>query len=179
MKARSITVLDRPRLRSNVDTPVVTDNGNNLLSTVAAESRDKRLALAVVVASAVLCVAAVPFVRVPLPKVSGFIPAYEAALAINDVITAVLLFGQVTQSRSRALLTLACGYLFSGLTIIAHALTFPGAFAETGLLGAGEQTTAWLYVFWHAGFPLCVLGNALFCDRGARELHGDLRLTMI
>jgi len=160
---------------------VVTENGSTLLSTVPAGSRDKRLALAAIFISAVLCIAAVPFVRVPLLKVPSFIPAYEAALAINDLITAVLLFGQVTQSRSRALLTLACGYLFSGLMIIPHALTFPGAFSETGLLGAGEQTTAWLYVFWHAGFPLCVLGYALLRDSGigARELHGDVRLTMI
>jgi PAS domain S-box-containing protein len=157
------------------------ENGTSLLSNVAAGSRDKRLALAVVLVSAVLCIAAVPFVRVPLLQVPSFIPAYEAALAINDLITAVLLFGQVTQSRSRALLTLACGYLFSGLTIIPHALTFPGAFSATGLLGAGDQTTAWLYVFWHAGFPLCVLGYALLRDDriGARKLHGDVRLTAI
>src|SRR5262249_36141124 len=101
--------------RSAADTPVLTENGSTLLSNVPAESRDKRLAFAVILISAVLFVAAVPFVRVPLAKVPSFIPAYEAALAINDLITAVLLFGQVTQSRSRALLTLACGYLFSGL----------------------------------------------------------------
>ena len=120
------------------------ENETNLLSNVSAGARDKRLAIAVILVSAVLCIAAVPFVRVPLPKVSSFIPAYEAALVINDLVTAVLLFGQATQSRSRALLTLACGYLFSGLAIIPHALTFPGAFSETGLLGAGDETTAWL-----------------------------------
>jgi PAS domain S-box-containing protein len=164
-----------------VDPSLVTEDGTSLLSNVPAGTRDKHLAIGVVLVSAVLCIAAVPFVRVPLTKVSSFIPAYEAALVINDLVTAVLLFGQVTQSRSRALLTLACGYLFSALAIIPHALTFPGAFSDTGLLGAGEQTTAWLYVFWHAGFPLCVLGYALLRDRGvgARELHGDVRLTMI
>ncbi len=35
--------------------------------------------------------------------------------------------------------------------IVPHALSFPGAFAPTGLLGAREQTAAWLYVFWHGG----------------------------
>jgi len=157
------------------------ENGTNLLSSVPAGSRDKRLAIAVILVSAALCIAAVPFVRVPLPKVPSFIPAYEAALVINDLVTAVLLFGQATQSRSRALLTLACGYLFSGLAIIPHALTFPGAFSETGLLGAGDQTTAWLYVFWHAGFPLCVLGFALLRDGriAAKEFHGDIRPTVI
>jgi len=78
-------------------------------------------------------------------------------------------------------LTLSCGYLFSGLIVIPHALTFPDAFSATGLLGAGEQTTAWLYVFWHGGFPLFVLGYALLRDGGtaAKQLHGDVRATVI
>src|SRR6266568_6567217 len=164
-----------------VGTPVVTESGSTLLCTLPAGHRDKRLAFAVMLISAVLFVAAVPFVRLALPKVPAFIPAYEAALAINDLITAVLLFGQFTRSRSRALLTLSCGYLFSGLIVIPHALTFPDAFSATGLLGAGEQTTAWLYVFWHGGFPLFVLGYALLRDGGtaAKQLHGDVRATVI
>ena len=45
--------------------------------------------------------------------------------------------------------------------IVPHALTFPGLFAPTGLLGAGPQTTAWLYMVWHGGFPLLVISYAL------------------
>jgi Membrane-associated sensor, integral membrane domain len=45
--------------------------------------------------------------------------------------------------------------------MVAHALTFPGLFVPHGLLGAGEQTTAWLYAFWHFGFAGAVLGYAL------------------
>jgi len=33
------------------------------------------------------------------------------------------------------------------LLTIVHALTFPGLFAPAGLLGAGPQSTAWLYMF--------------------------------
>ena len=39
------------------------ENETTLLSNVAAGARDKRLALAVILVSAVLCIAAVPFVR--------------------------------------------------------------------------------------------------------------------
>ena len=49
--------------------------------------------------------------------------------------------------------------------IIPHALTFPGAFSPSGLLGAGTQTTAWLYIFWHGGFPLFVLAYAYLRNR--------------
>jgi PAS domain S-box-containing protein len=52
---------------------------------------------------------------------------------------------------------LAGGYLFTALMVVVHTLSFPGLFSPTGLLGAGPQTTAWLYMFWHGGFPLFVL----------------------
>jgi len=152
--------------------------GRASLSTVPAGAHDGRLAIALVILSAVLFVAAVPFVRVPLVKIPAFIPTYEAALAINDLITAVLLFGQFSRLRSRALMVLACGYLFSALLIIPHALTFPDAFSPTGLLGAGDQTTAWLYVFWHAAFPLFIIAYALLRSGGSAidTLRGDIRV---
>lgn len=42
-----------------------------------------------------------------------------------------------------------------------HALTFPGVFAPTGLLDAGLQSTAWIYVFWHMGLPTAAIVYAL------------------
>ena len=79
------------------------------------------------------------------------------------------MFGQVARRRSRAYLALACGYLFSAAIVIPHALSFPGVFSETGLLGANDQTTAWLYVFWHAGFPLFALCYAFFPEEGETD----------
>ena len=58
------------------------------------------------------------------------------------------------------MLLLAGGFLFDALIVIPHALTFPGAFAPAGLLGAGLQTTAWLFIFWHFGLPAAVIGYA-------------------
>ena len=136
------------------------------LSTSPAGRRARRLTVMVAVLSSVGFVAAVPLAPVQLAKIPAFIPSYESALVIIDLITAVLLFGQFTQLRSRALLAIASGYLFDALIIIPHALTFPGAFSATGLLGAGPQTTAWLYVFWHGGFGLFALAYALFATLG-------------
>jgi|HubBroStandDraft_6_1064221.scaffolds.fasta_scaffold3156707_1 hypothetical protein len=39
-----------------------------------------------------------PAARIPLQKIGAFIPAYEAALSISDLLTAVLLFGQFARS---------------------------------------------------------------------------------
>lgn len=129
--------------------------------------RHKRLAAVIATIALVAFVAAVPFVRVPLARMPAFIPAYEAALFLIDLITSLLLFEQFVRLRSRAVLVLASAYLFDAFLIVPHALTFPGAFAPTGLLGAKMQTTAWLYVFWHGGFPLFVMGYALLRRREA------------
>jgi diguanylate cyclase (GGDEF)-like protein len=130
-----------------------------------ASPRELWWAFAVVIISVLALAVAVPFARVPLLKVTAFIPSYESAMAVCDLMTAVLLFGRVTRRRSRAFLVLASGYLFNATIVVVHALTFPGVFSDTGLLGANDQTAAWLYIFWHGGFPLFVLGYALLPER--------------
>jgi PAS domain S-box-containing protein len=62
-------------------------------------------------------------------------------------------------------LALACGYVFDAMMTVAHALSFPDVFAAGGLLGGNSQTTAWVYMFWHGGFPLFVIAYVLLRDR--------------
>jgi PAS domain S-box-containing protein len=102
----------------------------------------------------------------------AFIPNYESALAINALATASLLFVQFAMLRSRALLVLAGGYLFTAAMAVPHALTYPGLFTPTGLLGAGSQSTAWLYIFWRDGFPLLVIGYALLKNQNGESWRG-------
>src|SRR6266849_4327272 len=139
----------------------LTDERRVFLSTLPAGRGERRLALAAVLASVAVFLAAAPFAKLPLAQIGAFIPIYESALVINDLITAVLLFGQFGILRSRALLVLASGYLLTAFMAVSHALTFPGLFSPTGLLGAGPQGTAWLYMFGHSGFPLLVIAYAL------------------
>lgn len=127
------------------------------LSTLTAGPRQSRMAWVVVVVSAALFLALAPWAKLPLGQVWAFIPLYQSALVISDLVTAALLFGQFGILRSRALLVLAGGYLFTACMAAAHALSFPGLFSPEGLLGAGPQSTAWLYMFWHAGFPVAVV----------------------
>jgi signal transduction histidine kinase len=133
----------------------------DFLATLPPGARDRRLAAGVVVLSAAVFVAVAPFAKVPLPEVWPFIPTYESALAVNDLITAALLFGQFGILRLRSLWVLACGYLFTAVMAVSHTLTFPGVFSPPGLLGGGPQSTAWMWAFWHGGFPLCVVAYAL------------------
>ncbi len=131
------------------------------LTNALATAKEKRVAATIALVVVLLFAAAAPFVRVPLAQMPAFIPSYEAALFFIDLITAALLYDQAIRQRSFALVVLGAGYLFDALIIVPHALTFPGAFAPGGLLGAKAQTTAWLYVFWHGGFPLFVITYAL------------------
>jgi PAS domain S-box-containing protein len=142
-----------------------TDDRNIFLSTLPATRNERAVALAVVTLSAVLFACAVPFAGTPLTPIPAFVASYQSALAVNDLITAVLLYSQFAITRSRPVLLLAGGYLFTAAAALAHALTFPGTFSPSGLLGGGSQTTAWLYIIWHAGFPILVLGYALLKGR--------------
>ena len=131
------------------------------LPTQPAGRVERRRALAVLLASAALFGVLAPLAKVPLLPVPAFIPLYESALVVLDGVTAVLLFGQYRILRAPGLLVLGSAYCFTATVTVGHALTFPGLFAPGGLLGAGPQSTAWIYMFWHAGFPLFVLAYAL------------------
>jgi PAS domain S-box-containing protein len=131
------------------------------LSTQVARRSDRLLAFAFVGVSLVLFALAVPFAGIPLTPIPAFVASYQSALAINDLITAILLFSQFAMLRSWAMLLLANAYLFAAVAAIVHGLTFPGLFTPTGLLGAGPQTTVSLYMIWHGTFPLLVIGYAM------------------
>jgi signal transduction histidine kinase len=110
-----------------------------------------------------LCAVA-PFSRIRLLETSGFISAVQAIIFVTDLTTAILLFAQVSLTRSYALLALANGYLFTAFIVVAHTLTFPGALAPQGLLASGLQTTGWLHIIWHFSFPFAVIVYVVLKD---------------
>ena len=134
------------------------------LSTLSASRSERRRAWAVALVSIAVFLCAAPLARTRLVEVWAFIPSYQSALLVIDLITAILLFAQFLILHSPALLVIAAGYQFSALISVPHTLSFPRLFAPEGLIGAGPQTTAWLYMIWHAGFPLAVIGYALLRD---------------
>ena len=142
------------------------------LSTLPPSNRDYRFALGIVLVSLVIFLLAVPFAKRQLAEVWAFIPSYQSALMVTDLITAVLLFAQFVILGAPQLLVLAGGYLFCALITIPHALSYPRLFATTGLLHAGPQTTAWLYMIWHGGFPLAVAAFVLLRDRATIRRRG-------
>ena len=98
-----------------------------------------------------------PMRNIRLAEIDAFIPMVDAIMLIGELIIATLLYAQAAISRSRALSVLAAGYVFAALLLVPHALTFPGAFAPNGLLGAGLDTTAVIYTARRAAFPISAI----------------------
>ena len=126
-----------------------------LLSVLPPSTGHRRGALAASLVLLAGFLATLPFAQIAWVPIPAFILIQETLLLVNDLITSALLFGQYFIRRIPVLNVLAGGYLFTALIVIPHALSFPGAFSETELLG-GPQTAAWLYLGWHAALPFTV-----------------------
>lgn len=155
-----------------------------VIATLRPGRPERQLALGVVLASIAFFAALVPFAKTQLAPVWAFVPIYQSALAVCDLLTVALFIGQYSILFSRPLLILAGGYLMSACMAIAHMLSFPGLFAPTGLLSAGPQTTAWLYMMWHTSFPLAVIVYARArpieqCARPAAPWRGALACVAV
>jgi signal transduction histidine kinase len=155
----------------------VADNSVVSLTDVPATSHQRHILFAVAALLLAAFAGTVPFAAVQLPAFVSFNPSVESIVFANDLITSILLYSQYAITRSRAILALAVGYLYTALIVIPHELTFPGAF--TGLLG-GPQTSAWLYYFWSVGTPAAVIVYALLgsIDRKNRATAGSTQSTI-
>jgi signal transduction histidine kinase len=156
--------------------PAVRTSEPQVLANVPPTPAQRRMARAFLLALLIILLGTWPFAAIKLPEVDAFVPTLAAALFVSDCVTAALLFAQFSILHRWALLVIASGYLFSALIVVAHALTFPGAFTPTGILGAGLQSAVWLYWFWHSGLPLAIIGYAFLKDT---DRVADVRFTRL
>ena len=134
-----------------------------------------RLAWVVVLVSGGLFLLAAPYATLQLTQYPVFAPIWVTSLILSDLVTAVMLYGQYYALRTRALLVLAAGYLFTALATLAYTIVFPGLLVPGGLFNAGPQSTPFMYMFWHAGFPLAVMAYAWFKRKPAELLPANQR----
>lgn len=121
------------------------------------DRRQIRLSIGIVCLVGVTLPLIWPLRAIPLPALIAFAPTIDAIMFLGEAITATLLYAQASVFRSRALVVLGTGYAVTALLVVAHGLTFPGAFAPEGLLGAGTSTAAWLAYGRRWVFPLVVI----------------------
>ncbi len=127
------------------------------LGTFPSTRQQRRYALATAVVALAIAVAIVPIARIPAVAIPAFFPAFATAIMLTDAMTAYLLFRQYLTGRRPSMALLAIAYLFTSAIVIPHLIGFPGVFSKTGLFGASPQTSVWLWVAWHSGFPAFML----------------------
>ena len=145
------------------------DNAERWLTDLPPTQGQTWSAVAVAAVVVIAFAAVVPFSGIPLARLNILFPLLDAIVFVTDLVTAVLLFAQFSISRSRSLLALANGYLFTAFIVVPHALTISGAFSPTGLLGANIQTGSWLFIFWHLGFAASLLAYAVLRTQNAQS----------
>ena len=144
--------------------PSAAEDQHFVLSSLPPSPGQKRLALGIVLGLMVaLYLVTGPFGGIQLGAIHSFVAVYTTGMFVTDSITAILLYAQFSILRSRAILVIASGYLFTAFLIVPYVLAFPDVLAPNGVVG-GLQTTAHLYLLWHCGFPLFVIGYTLSKD---------------
>jgi signal transduction histidine kinase len=147
-----------------------------VLSNLPPSRAQKRLALGIVSGLlAALYLVLGPFGGMQLTAVRSFVAIYATAMLMTESITAILLYAQFSILRSRAILVIASGYLFTALLIIPYTLAFPGVLTQEGMVG-DMQTSARLYLLWHCGFPLFVICYALIKDEDPQHRIAPTRV---
>ena len=161
--------------------PRVVEDQHFVLSSLPPSPGQKRLAVGIVLGLVIALYLVVgPFGGMQLGAIHAFVAVYTTGMFVTDSITAILLYAQFSILRSRAILVIASGYLFTAFLIVPYVLAFPDVLAPNGVVG-GLQTTAYLYLLWHCGFPLFVIGYTLSKDEepGRRFAQSEVRSAIL
>ena len=121
------------------------------------DRREIRIGLAIVGLIYVALLVILPLRDIRVGEIPAFAPAVNSVMMVCDLIIGAMLYAQAAVFRSRALTAIASGYVLGGLLLISYTLTFPGAFAANGLLGAKLGTAGWISVFWRLSLPLAFI----------------------
>jgi signal transduction histidine kinase/CheY-like chemotaxis protein len=95
------------------------------------------------------------------------IGVYGITIFAADACTVVLLFRLYLREGSAHLLAFGAAYVLSALLIVGHALSFPGAFGRTQLLGH-DSTSVIIFLSWRIGAAALLLVGVLL---GVRQVQ--------
>jgi signal transduction histidine kinase len=116
--------------------PGVPEDQYFVLSDLPPSPGQKRLALGIVLGlMAALYLVVGVFGGIQLGTNYSFVAVYTTGMFVTDLITAILLYAQFSILRSRAILVIASGYLFTAFLIVPYVLAFPDVLAPNGVVG--------------------------------------------
>jgi PAS domain S-box-containing protein len=152
-----------------------------VIAAMPANAQQRKIAFGALAILVVLIALTIPFAKIELARVDAFVPVVQTVMCVAHLLTAVFLFAQYSVYPQRAVLVLASGFVFSGLFAFVQTLAFPGAYSPDGLIGDGDNSAGWLFMFWHTTFPLTVIFYTLSKDTGAatHRFDASTRVTII
>jgi len=158
-----------------------TDGFASTLLDVVASKKEKFFGISIICTLLVACLVILPISTHRLGVISPFMPSVLSIIMFSEWITSFLLFGQFIVSGRLPLAILGATSLYSGSIVLPHMLALPGLFSPTGWLHANSQTATWLWVFWHAGFPIgLIVYQVLNCRRvPMRQVRNPVQITWI
>ena len=143
-----------------IDPMVKVSSMSESLATAPADTAQHRNAAIILLLFALATAALLPMAADHMPPIPGFIAMYQTALIVAYAVSAFLLFAQFHRSRSIPILIVGAGCLYTAAIVAVQLLTFPNIFGPAPVLGAGPDTTTWLWTFWHLGPPIYGLAYA-------------------
>jgi hypothetical protein len=129
------------------------------LASAAAGPDQRRVALILLSATAILTAFLLPVAHLTWTGLPGFMLMNQTALVIAYTLSAWVLFEQFRRGRSLSLLLAAAGTLYTAAIVALQLASLPGVFTGGRLLGSSPETATWLWTFWHLGPPLVGLAS--------------------
>ncbi|WP_218309203.1 GGDEF domain-containing protein [Alteromonas antoniana] len=85
-----------------------------------------------------------------------FLGTYGGMVFVLELFSAVLLFSQFRNTGILTFGLLACAYLWVVLISPFQVALLAGAFDQVSFIATAHSQAAWLWTFWHLGFPIIV-----------------------
>jgi len=117
----------------------------------------------------VVAAAATPFADRPLLPMAGYMPAFDAAIIVVNLLLAVMLFSRGTIECRGDITALGTAYLFVAVIFVPLLASYPDGFMKHPLTEA-PGTTIWLWNDWHAGFGLALIRYTRIAARPKQHL---------
>ncbi|MCU7553318.1 GGDEF domain-containing protein [Alteromonas sp. ASW11-19] len=113
-----------------------------------------------VAASALVIIAisvlSVIYGQLPGEPSGAFLGAYGTAVVMLETFSAILLFAQFRKTGHLTFGLLAMAYLWVALIAPFQVALLAGAFNDVAMIATSPSTAAWLWTFWHLGFPIFI-----------------------
>ncbi len=127
-----------------------------------ASQRDKAVASAFLAVFVAFTFAASRSGVVQGPIFPAFIPIAATLWGMAALLTAYLVFTQLSVNGLRAFTWLGIAYAATGLYTIPYIVFFPGIFFAASSAPGREQISFWLWAVWHITFPLVIAGYRVY-----------------